>query len=68
MVNILVDFQNLRMIYTWNCEKQLFQVMRRKNVDKDREGYVEYVKDASMMTGALSVYREIVKNKIEKNS
>lgn len=42
--------------------------MRRKGVDKEREGYMEYVKDASMMTGALSVYREIVKNKIEKNN
>ena len=42
--------------------------MKRKDVDKEREGYVEYVKDASMMTGALSVYREIVKNKIEKNN
>lgn len=51
MVNIFVEFQNLRMIYTWNCEKELFQVMRRKGIDKEREEYMGYVKDASMMTG-----------------
>lgn len=51
MVNIFVEFQNLRMIYTWNCEKELLQVMRRKGIDKEREEYMGYVKDASMMTG-----------------
>lgn len=50
MANIFVEFQNLRMIYTWNCEKELFQVMRREGMDKEREEYMGYVKDASMMT------------------